>query len=734
MRYQKLLFGLSGIVGLLLASRPAAAERTGYSHVTALEGSVSVISDANGRTEAQVNLPLATGDQLITQAGARVEIELADGNGVQVAGESQLRLDSLAGEEGSDADESALTLMDGSLAVESVQSDDAHAFRIDTADATVYLSQQAQVRINLDANRGTSVIVRQGSADVQSRTGSRTVEAGSYLMVHGEQEPEVARGTFSRDRFDMWVADRSNTILQAYNSTSSRYVDRGYSTDAAELDRYGRWDYSSTSQTTVWRPDVDADWAPYVDGYWYDTPIGASWVPNEPWGWFPFHYGNWFFDAAFGSWCWSPAYAFAPAWVYWCYSPSFVGWCPIGYYSYYGPYCNYWGFDALRRGLYFSVSGIFDPRRVDFRRGWNFVNVKSLGTRFTRGTVLPGRTVAGRLGGSVAITSSPMRAVVTGRVNSGAAALRSFARTAPEMISRQNPAMKSAALAPFLGRQKSLPPATLAALKTSGVAKVDPVRGGLTGPGSSGLPVASRRLESSAEPGRLSGGFGTAQKADAWRTPSGGGSKMASAPPSTSGGADWRTSGRVPSRLSPGSARPSELSSPRRGFPSVPDRAQKPLSPQHGEATPRAGSVLDWRTRGRSSSSDATREPRGAAPLAPRSGIGANRYQQPLAPRKSPTGGELSSRFSPGRGTASESWRSRASMPPAQRVIEGIDRGRAVAPPRSAPERRFQPPPTQRYEAPRSAPMPRYEARPASPSPHSSGTPKETSRGQQPRR
>ena len=56
----------------------------------------------------------------------------------------------------------------------------------------------------------------------------------------------------------------------------------------------------------------------------------------EPWGWLPYHYGSWDWDAGFG-WYWSPGAYYSPAWVYWSYTPSWVGWCPIGYYGgYYG--------------------------------------------------------------------------------------------------------------------------------------------------------------------------------------------------------------------------------------------------------------------------------------------------------------------------------------------------------------------------------------------------------------
>ncbi|HET9794946.1 MAG TPA: DUF6600 domain-containing protein [Thermoanaerobaculia bacterium] len=649
--FPSLFFGLAA---LFLAALPLRAQRSGYAHVTDVDGAGSILSDANGRTEIQVNLPLAEGDTIVTDAGAHAEIELADGNRVQIAGESRLRLDALAGEQGSNADESAITLLEGSAAAESASFDDARAFRIDTADASAYVTAKGRARVNLDANRGTTVIVRAGSVDVQTRSGSITAEAGQYVLVHGDEQPELARGSFSRDRFDVWVADRTETALSAYNSVSARYVDGDeYDQDVAALDDYGSWDYSPTYDTEVWRPNVGADWSPYSDGYWYYTPVGASWVPYEPWGWFPHHFGNWFFDAGFGSWCWSPAFVYSPGWVYWGFTNGFVGWCPIGSYAYYGPYANYWGgYGGWHSGLYFSVSGLFDSGRVDWHHGWNFVDSHHFGSHFDHRSVLPGSAVASRLGARVAITSDPVRVpIVTGR-GSAATALRSYVRTAPATIARQSSPERSAALTPFLGRQAKLPAATVRTLQDTQLARVNPSARRLEGPGADRLVASPRQTAGSLSGSRsLSGGAfrnpGQA-RTESWRAPqrnSFGSSSRAVPPPSSRSGErsnDWRR----PSSISP--------------------RSIAPRSPSGGES---------WRER--------PAPPRGYA----------------STPRSRNSGG-----------APAESWRTRANTPPAQRVIEGIDRGRAVPPPRSEPYVRSLPERRSGNFEPREiAPMPRYQ-------------------------
>ena len=654
--------------------------RTGYAHVTAIEGAGSVLSDSNGRADVQVNLPIAESDQLVTHEGGRAEVELADGNRVQIAGETRLRFDALAGEQGSEATESGLTLLEGSVAVEAGTFTDNRAFRVDTPDASVYVTSGALARINLDPRRGTSVIARRGSVDVQTRSGSIPVQAGQYVLVHGDDQPELARGTFSRDRFDVWVAQRSETLLQAHNSVSARYVGGDdYDEDVAALDNYGTWDNSST-YGNVWRPNVGAEWSPYSDGYWYNTPAGATWVDYSPWGWFPHHFGNWFFDAGFGSWCWSPAFAYSPGWVYWGFSGGYVGWCPIGYYSGFAPWGSYWG--GWGSGLYFSVDGLFDFGRIDCRRGWNFVGGNTFGSRFDRRSVLSGTTMAGRLGtgARIAVTSTPLRVPLVSGRGSATTALRTLVRTAPATIASRASATQSAALTPFLARQRTLPADTVRTLRQSQVARVNPSSRTLQGPGAASFPASPR----TAAPTRTFSG----------RTLGGG---SFTNPGSATRSESWRAPGRSMAPTSP--ARP--FSTP--GSPRVSPRAL-PQTDMRGN---------DWRGRSVSPRGDAP------APSARERSIDRppadNWRSRSVAPRSMPDASPRSGRFSD---AAPDSWRSRAGVPPAQRVIEGIDRGRALPPSRngeswrslpqrrsieSAPSLRTAPPPS-RFE--RQAPPP----------------------------
>ena len=454
-----------------------AYDRSAYTYIRDSAGEVTVVSGLNGTVTARRNMPISAGDEIRTDDAGRVEVALADGNVLHVGGGTDLKLSSLRDQQGSEDQVSAIELTEGSVVLAGVGSDDRSLPRIDTEDATIYVNSGGRVRVNADPRRGTVVVARAGSAEVRTRAGSYTVRAGNYLIAHGDQEPEVARGDFSRDRFDIWAADRLETTYESNRSASSRYVGEDYSSDVQSLDGYGDWDYNSNYSSYVWRPRVAVDWTPYSYGSWYYTPIGLNWWSWDPWGWVPFHYGNWFFDAGWNSWCWAPGSVFSPAWVNWGFSGGFVGWCPFGWNSpWWNPFFpRFDGFNRVNVNVFVNINGVFSTRRVDFR-GWNFTNASNFGAVNTRMQVIPGTRVVDRLGSQVAISSRPVVVNARGNVRES---LRNFVREAPRTIQR-TAGPDSARLEPVLAHDKTLPRETIDALRQRTVVAE---RGRLSGPG-----------------------------------------------------------------------------------------------------------------------------------------------------------------------------------------------------------------------------------------------------------
>ncbi len=682
-------------IGLVAAAAHAQTQtrRSAYSYMREVEGEVTVISPLNGSVEAKRNLPISAGDEIHTDDPGRAEIALADGNVLHVGGGTSVQLVSLNGQQGSDDTVSAISLREGSILLSALGQDENAVPRVDTDDLTVYANAGSRVRVNADPRRGSAVVVRAGSVEVKSPSGSYTVRAGNYLLAHGEEEPEIARGSFSRDRFDIWAADRLSATYDSPQNASGQYVGEEYSGDVSSLEGYGNWDYNNDYSTYVWRPNVDAGWSPYSNGSWYYTPVGLSWWSSDPWGWFPNHYGNWFWDTGWNSWCWAPGYVYSPAWVYWGYSGGYVGWCPIGYYGYYQPwahnYYHQWGWG--RGGVGFAIHGTYPTRRIDMR-GWNFTGANGLGATHGRMDVVPGTRVADRLGGQLAVSSRPI--VVSSRTGVGVRdSLREYVRDAPRTIQRTSDPVSQQRLEPVLARDRELPRATQEALRNQ-VVIAD--RGRLSGPGAAdvaprGAPVVGRggagggaasatRIETDAA-GRTvvrNGGGAAAESSPGTRGTAHPGDTRAEAAPA------WRSRGTVESGRGE-TARP------------APDaNAAGRENREH------------WRTR--------TGAPSPSAPQASTRNLESDRGGRAPAPERD-----------------GQDWRSRGtSVPPARRVIEGSVPGRRTPYAGSEHAR----PRGDQFGAPRGydSPSPRtYNAPPPSSRGHSAPPPREAPRPSAPR-
>jgi hypothetical protein len=606
--------------------------------------------------------------------------------------------------------------------------------RIDTEDATVYLSAGSRVRVNADPRRGTVVVVRTGSAEVRTRNDSYTVEAGSYLMVEGDEPAEIARGVFSRDRFDLWAGDELETLsAEVSRGTSVRYVDEDYASDVVALDGYGDWEYSSTYSTNVWIPRVSVGWSPYSYGSWYYTPVGLTWWSSDPWGWYPYHYGSWFFDVGFHHWCWTPGYTYSPAWVYWAYTPSYVGWCPVGYYSFYSPwfdsYYRHWGWNPRydRGGFMFALSGTFRKDQIDFG-GWNFTAANGFGSTFDRINVVPGSRIAATLNDQIAISGRPI--VLSSRGDSLPKAIQTYIRQAPSVIERTSP--NGSRLAPVLAREKTLPPSTLELLKDRAVVAG---RGKLAGPGADDLASRGTVVDrgrslrealdgASLEKGRSDRGRGLSPGRKALPEGVIGADRGRQAPTVTGpeAGDVWRGRGRGMDKVEKGAPEgapaPSTGDWRGRGI----ERREK-VERAAPDGAPATG---DWRGRGIERREKVERAAPEAAPREKGTPRGNDEWRgsppavkqeapPPEAPAEAP-------RQKPSKQYARDDWRGRSNDPPAKRVIDGAVPGRRWQTEAEAPRAKQSAPPAEwRMRGPeRAAPAPRsygYEPKEYRPAP-----------------
>jgi hypothetical protein len=318
----------------LAASSPAWADPPGrVGRIASFDGNVWLFDDdQNEWVQARRNRPIAEGDRLSLERGARAEVQIGSGT---------LRLDGGTDVEFEQLDDSRVhvRLLGGSAALRVRSGQSAREFALLTQEGRYEPLRPGHYRVD----------VEERSSVGETLAGAMRFEAqDSVLEINDGQRAEFwqERGVThyswarpSSDRFGDWVAreDREDTRER------NRYVSDEM-TGADDLDRYGRWD-RHPEYGAVWYPTVvHTGWAPYRYGHWaYLRPWGWTWVDDAPWGFAPFHYGRWVHWH--GRWGWVPGQyvarpVYAPALVAWFGGPNVrvgvsigggpaVGWVPL---------------------------------------------------------------------------------------------------------------------------------------------------------------------------------------------------------------------------------------------------------------------------------------------------------------------------------------------------------------------------------------------------------------------
>jgi hypothetical protein len=310
-------------------------------------------------TEAQINTPLAPGDQLYAGSPGNLELQIASGAFVRAGERTQF------GFETQEPDFLAFKVMTGVAAFDLRSLAPGHNLELDTPNATLTIDHAGYYRVEVKGDR-TVFIARRGGEASLAPAGGAAVRLARYEEVVVEGTDNARTTTFKApplDRWDDWNYARTDKLL---NAASARYVSPDvYGVE--DLDRNGTW-RTIPPYGTVWVPSgVPAGWAPYTTGSWVQDPYyGWTWVDTEPWGWAPYHYGRWVY--ADGFWCWAPGPKaarphYAPALVAFLGgSGTAVTWVALGWGE---PLIPWWGPPAFRHRPWWG--GWHGPRFVNNR-------------------------------------------------------------------------------------------------------------------------------------------------------------------------------------------------------------------------------------------------------------------------------------------------------------------------------------------------------------------------------
>src|SRR5262245_38821898 len=260
---------------------------------------------------AQVNTPLAPGDELYTSGNGNIEL--------QVGGRAFVRAwtDTQIGLVNQEPDFIQLKVTSGHMSLDLRSVDPGHTVEIDTPQAAFTIEAPGYYRVDVSGDRTSFITRRSGRATMTPAGGQAVAVAPSEEVVLDTRVAPAIQSFVAPqlDDWDNWNYVRTDQLL---DSVSARYVgSRVYGVD--DLDHYGNWRVVQ-NYGSVWVPDaVPAGWAPYSTGRWVSDPYyGWTWVDTAPWGWAPYHHGRWVYVDNY--WAWAPG----PIVVRPVYSPALV--------------------------------------------------------------------------------------------------------------------------------------------------------------------------------------------------------------------------------------------------------------------------------------------------------------------------------------------------------------------------------------------------------------------------
>ncbi len=290
-----------------------------------------------GREEARQNLPVFDNDTVATEDGM-IELYFGRLNYLRMDSGSEIKIVNAPVLRGTSF---KIQLLRGVIYLDINNISSKAEIEIQTNDCGSFILREGLYKISSDEG-ATSVYAHKGSIEVSGENNSKKIQSGEkvvYRNGHVLERPFYANESASS--FDKWNINKHREMVGS--NYSSRYLKSEYSDYERELNKNGRWSYSTTLRCYVWIPySIPASWSPYSYGRWlYHPGYGQVWVSYDSWGWHTHYYGSWYLDPVYG-WAWHPGYRWSPAWVYWSWNDSYCSWSPYSRYNYYiyGRYYN----------------------------------------------------------------------------------------------------------------------------------------------------------------------------------------------------------------------------------------------------------------------------------------------------------------------------------------------------------------------------------------------------------
>jgi hypothetical protein len=333
-----------------------------------------------------LNFPIGPGDTILTFPGRRLEIQFDTGTIIRLDYDTELKIETLMAQTLSAPDQTTnLVLSKGQVYVMFRQYSSSELFQLMTGNSAVKLDHGTVAKVKVLDDGQTEVQVKAGKASVMYGLSAKSVETKKVRKLEALvvlKDSHSRPGTYGADtEFDRWNEEVNANFLALHKgqsllpkpvmrfSPAVTYFAQKYS------NIYGEWVWDDLFGY-VWRPNTNdyypwGTWQPLVYGQWTDVQGQMFWVPEEIWGWIPYHLGTWTWDKKLG-WLWIPGSAFAPAWATWDFFFGSYAWRPWSFADWWMAtdaenffsswyWNNYYGFGMWPYGWITDVSGPGTP-------------------------------------------------------------------------------------------------------------------------------------------------------------------------------------------------------------------------------------------------------------------------------------------------------------------------------------------------------------------------------------
>jgi hypothetical protein len=319
-----------------------------------------------GAEDAVVNLPIGPGDIIRTQDGSRCEVQFDTGTIIRLDLDTELKVETVLAQSLSTAQQvSNLSLAKGRVYVMYKEFDRREMFQILTPNAALKFKHNTVAMVTSAADGSTDLQVKYGKTSALYGAGEdganrRDVGKEERLILVGRDQ--VQQETYIRSTdFELWNDDINARFDELHKGQSAlpkalQRLPKAVFYFAQQFgNQYGEWLWDDL-YGYVWRPFLNDNsypwggWQPYFYGQWAMAGGQMYWVPEEPWGWVPYHLGVWQWDKKHG-WMWLPGSMFAPAWVDWEFFFGYAGWRPWTLYDWFGLYDSYYGPMGFQFGM-----------------------------------------------------------------------------------------------------------------------------------------------------------------------------------------------------------------------------------------------------------------------------------------------------------------------------------------------------------------------------------------------